>query len=181
MRVWGFKSLLRYLHTYANIQMAQASYSYSQIEALVPGGRVAIIQSKWYGEICQSMTKKALEVLKFAGCNEPEVHVLPGCLEIPLAARRLAKRDPKLEAIIVFGVILKGDTYHFDMVKDLCMSGLERVTFECDIPIINEVLPVNNIEDAYKRAGDNDSNKGLEAGIAAAEIVNWRRKHPLTA
>lgn len=156
--------------------MAQATYSYEKLKSIVPGAKVAIIQSKWYGDISQSMTTRCLEVLRFAGCEEPQVHVLPGCLEIPLAARRLAKRDPKLEAIIVFGVILKGDTYHFDIVKDLCMSGLERVQFECDIPIINEVLPVDKIEDAYKRAGDNDSNKGLEAGIAAAEIIEWRRR-----
>jgi 6,7-dimethyl-8-ribityllumazine synthase len=156
--------------------MAQATYSYEKLKSIVPGAKVAIIQSKWYGDISQSMTTRCLEVLRFAGCEEPQVHVLPGCLEIPLAARRLAKRDPKLEAIIVFGVILKGDTYHFDIVKDLCMGGLERVQFECDIPIINEVLPVDKIEDAYRRAGDNDSNKGLEAGIAAVEIIEWRRR-----
>jgi 6,7-dimethyl-8-ribityllumazine synthase len=123
------------------------------------------------------MTKRCVEVLRAAGCQEPEVHILPGCLEIPLAVRRLVKRDPKIEAVVVFGVILKGDTYHFDIVKDLCMSGLERVSFECDIPIINEILPVAAIEDAYKRSGDNESNKGLEAGIAAVEIIDWRRRN----
>ena len=66
-----------------------------------------------------------------------------------------------------------------DIVKDLCMSGLERVSFECDIPIINEVLRVDSIEHAYKRAGDDNKNKGLEAGIAALEIMKWRRAHPL--
>ncbi len=123
------------------------------------------------------MTKRCVEVLRAAGCQEPDVHILPGCLEIPLAVRRLVKRDLTIEAVVVFGVILKGDTYHFDIVKDLCMSGLERVGFECDIPIINEILPVAAIEDAYKRAGDNDSNKGLEAGIAAVEIIDWRRRN----
>lgn len=107
------------------------------------------------------------------------MHVLPGCLEIPLAVRRVVQRDPTIEAVVVFGVIVKGDTYHFDVVKDLCMSGLEKVGFECDIPIINEILPVGAIEDARKRAGDNDSNKGIEAGIAAVEVIHWRRQHPL--
>jgi 6,7-dimethyl-8-ribityllumazine synthase len=120
-----------------------------------------------------------VEVLKQAGCLTPSVHILPGCLEIPLAVRRLAKRDPKLEAVVVFGVILKGDTYHFDVVKDLCMSGLERVSFECDLPIINEILPVAKLEDAQNRAQDNEKNKGIEAGIAAAEIIAWRRKNPI--
>jgi 6,7-dimethyl-8-ribityllumazine synthase len=125
------------------------------------------------------MTKRCVEVLLSAGCQTPEIHILPGCLEIPLAIRRLAQRDRSLEAVIAFGVILKGDTYHFDMVKDATMRGLERVGFECDIPIINEILPVNSIDDAAKRAGNDDRNKGLEAGIAAVEIIHWRRQNPL--
>jgi 6,7-dimethyl-8-ribityllumazine synthase len=158
--------------------MAKATYSPENIPQ-TPNAKVVIVCSKWYGEISESMTKRCVEVLQAAGCSEPEVHTLPGCLEIPLAVRRLVRRDPKIEAVVVFGVILKGDTYHFEIVKDLCMSGLERVSFECDIPIINEVLPVVTIEDAYKRAGNDDSNKGLEAGIAAVEVIDWRRKHPL--
>ena len=158
--------------------MAQETYSSANLPR-GPNARVAIVCSKWYGDISSSMTKHCVEVLLAAGCQEPQVHTLPGCLEIPLAVRRLVKRDSSIEAVVVFGVILKGDTYHFEVVKDLCMSGLERVGFECDIPIINEVLPVVAIEDAYNRAGDNDLNKGIEAGIAAVEIIDWRRRHPL--
>jgi 6,7-dimethyl-8-ribityllumazine synthase len=159
--------------------MAQTSYSTdSQIQ--IPQAKVAIIQSKWYREYSDRMVSACLHVLKTAGCGSVETHVVPGCLEIPLAARRLRQRDPELEAIVVFGIILKGDTYHFEMVKDLCMSGLERVMFECDVPVINEVLPVDKIEYAIERAADNDKNKGLEAGIAAVEIIDWRRKNPIT-
>ena len=125
------------------------------------------------------MTKRCVEVLTSAGCPTPRVHILPGCLEIPLAVQRLVKREPDIEAVVVFGVIVRGDTYHFDIVKDLTMSGLERVGFECDVPIINEILPVNSIEDAQKRAGNDDKNKGIEAGIAAVEIIHWRRENPL--
>ena len=159
--------------------MAQVSYNQKEIPT-VSNGRVVIVSSKWYGDISQAMIKPCVEILVRGGCDVPEQHVLPGCLEIPLAVRRIVKRDPTIEAVIVFGVILKGDTYHFDIVKDLCMSGLERVSFECDIPIINEVLPVDSIEHAYKRAGDDDKNKGFEAGIAALEIMKWRRAHPLS-
>jgi 6,7-dimethyl-8-ribityllumazine synthase len=65
------------------------------------------------------------------------------------------------------------------MVKNLSMSGLERVMFECDIPIINEIIPVDSLDYIKERAADNDKNKGLEAGRAAVEIIDWRRKHPL--
>jgi 6,7-dimethyl-8-ribityllumazine synthase len=124
------------------------------------------------------MVKRCLEVLSAAGCVTPKVHVVPGSLEIPLAAKRLVENDPELESIIVFGVILKGDTYHFEMVKDLANSGLERVMFEHDIPIINEIIPVDTLEYVRARSGDDDKNKGLEAGLAAVEIMAWRRANP---
>jgi 6,7-dimethyl-8-ribityllumazine synthase len=157
--------------------MAQISYIPKNLPQ-VGGAHTAIIMSKWYKEFSDSMVEKCRSVLAAAGCAEPQLHVVPGSLEIPLAAKRLAENDPALEAIIVFGVILKGDTYHFEMVKDLCMSGLERVMFECDIPVINEILPVDTLDYVAARSGDNDKNKGLEAGIAAVEIIDWRRKNP---
>jgi len=160
--------------------MAQVSYSLGDLSR-VEKGRTAIVISKWYREYSDAMVVKCKEVLAAAGCDVPEVHVVPGSLEIPLAARRLAQADPLLEAIIVFGIIVKGDTYHFDMVKNLCMSGLERVMFECDIPIINEIIPVDSLEYIKARAGDNDKNKGIEAGKAAVEIIDWRRRNPLPA
>jgi 6,7-dimethyl-8-ribityllumazine synthase len=157
--------------------MAQTSYSTAQISR-VEGAKTAIIISKWYREFTDSMVKRCLEVLSAAGCVTPKVHVVPGSLEIPLAAKRLVENDPELESIIVFGVILKGDTYHFEMVKDLANSGLERVMFEHDIPIINEIIPVDTLEYVRARSGDDDKNKGLEAGLAAVEIMAWRRANP---
>lgn len=157
--------------------MAQVSYANAHIPN-VQRGKTAIIISKWYREYTDAMVTKCLEVLKAAGCVDPKVHVVPGSLEIPLAAKRLAENDPHLESIIVFGVILKGDTYHFEMVKDLSNSGIERVMFECDIPIINEIIPVDTLEYIKARCGDNDKNKGLEAGLAAVEIMQWRRENP---
>lgn len=158
--------------------MAQVTYSSDKLPS-VPGAKVVIIASKWYREISEAMIERCIPLLEEGGCHRPDVHIVPGCLEIPLCARRLMQCDPTIEAVIVFGVILKGDTYHFDIVKDLCMSGLERVTFECDVPVINEILPVNRIEDAQARSGRDDKNKGLEAAIAALEIIHWRRQHPL--
>jgi 6,7-dimethyl-8-ribityllumazine synthase len=160
--------------------MAQSSYSTQGLPQL-SNAKAVIIQSKWYREITDAMISKCLTILSSCGVSQVECHTVPGCLEIPLCARRLMQIDPAIEAVLVFGVILKGDTYHFDIVKDLCMSGLERVGFECDVPIINEILPVVTLEDAYKRSADNDSNKGLEAAIAAVEIIDWRRKHPLNS
>jgi 6,7-dimethyl-8-ribityllumazine synthase len=157
--------------------MAQTSYSTLQVPR-VDGARTAIIISKWYREFTDSMVEKCLDILRMAGCAMPKVHVVPGSLEIPLAAKRLVENDPTLESLIVFGVILKGDTYHFEMVKDLANSGLERVMFELDIPIINEIIPVDTLEYIRARSADDDKNKGIEAGLAAAEIMAWRRENP---
>ena len=160
--------------------MAQTSYATTQVPR-VENARTAIIISKWYREFTELMVKKCLGVLQEAGCVQPKVHVVPGSLEIPLAAKRLVENDPALESIIVFGVILKGDTYHFEMVKDLANSGIERVMFEHDIPIINEIIPVDTLEYVKARCADDDRNKGLEAGLAAVEIMAWRREHPKRA
>jgi 6,7-dimethyl-8-ribityllumazine synthase len=158
--------------------MAQTSYTTSNLPQ-IPGARTAIVMSKWHREHSEVMAAKCAELLVKAGAENPQVHVLPGCIEIPLAARRLAQRDPNLEAVIVFGIIVKGDTYHFDMVMKLSMTGLERVMFECDIPVINEILPVTKIEDAIARCSDDQFNKGIEAALAAIEVIDWRRKHLL--
>ena len=160
--------------------MAQTSYATTQVPR-VENARTAIIISKWYREFTELMVKKCLGVLQEAGCVQPKVHVVPGSLEIPLAAKRLVENDPSLESIIVFGVILKGDTYHFEMVKDLANSGIERVMFEHDIPIINEIIPVDTLEYVKARCADDDKNKGLEAGLAAVEIMAWRRENPKRA
>jgi 6,7-dimethyl-8-ribityllumazine synthase len=158
--------------------MAQTSYSIADV-ASTPNAKIAIIMSKWYRELSETMVRRCLPVLNQAGCAPTEVHVVPGCLEIPLAARRLHQVKPDIEALIVFGIIVRGDTYHFDMVKNLTMSGIERVMFERDIPIINEILPVDKIEHARERCADDDKNKGIEAALAAVEIIEWRRRHPV--
>jgi 6,7-dimethyl-8-ribityllumazine synthase len=157
--------------------MAQTTYLLEGLPKIA-NSKVAIFLSKWHREHSERMVERCVAVLRQHGCDMIEQHLLPGCLEIPLAVRRVAQRNPDLDAAIVFGVILKGDTYHFDMVKDLCMSGLERVMFEYDLPIINEVLPVSRIEDVIARSSDDDKNKGLEAAAAAIEVIDWRRKNP---
>lgn len=157
--------------------MAQTSYSTVDV-VRTPNAKIAIIMSKWYRELSESMVNRCVPILEQAGCVPAEVHVVPGCLEIPLAARRLHQAKPDIEALIVFGIIVRGDTYHFDMVKNLTMSGIERVMFERDIPIINEILPVDMIEHARERCADDDKNKGIEAALAAVEIIEWRRRHP---
>lgn len=142
----------------------------------IKSAKIAIVQSKWYREYTDSMVEKCLEVLDTAGCDKPQIHILPGSLELPLAAQHLIINQPDLEAVIAFGVIVKGETFHFEMISNECIRGFGEVMLEYNTPIIVEVIPVTSINQIIERSGDSPNNKGIEAGIAAVEVVNWRRQ-----
>ena len=116
-------------------------------------------------------------VLAEHGYTQIEQHTLPGSLELPLAARDLLTEDTAraIDAVICFGVIVKGDTLHFEMISEACMTGLNDVMAEFARPVIVEVLPVFDIKQAEERAADDEFNKGIEAAVAAIEMVAWRQ------
>jgi len=143
--------------------------------AKIPDARVIILQSKWYSEYTDAMVAACKRVLKLAECPDPITHVLPGSLEIPLAAKHLLKRQPA-DAVICFGAIMKGETYHFEMIVDECVRGLGRVMYEFDTPIIVEIIPITNIEQLVARSAEDQFNKGIEAAHATIEIIDWRRR-----
>ncbi len=143
---------------------------------VINGARVAILQSKWYREYTDRMVERCVELLLKAEAARPEVHIIPGSLELPIAAQSLLKRNNHgLEALVCFGAILKGETYHFEMVVNECIRGLGSTALNFNTPIIVEVLPCTNIEQLAKRSGSDEFNKGIEAALALAEIVSWRR------
>lgn len=141
----------------------------------VPKAQIAIIQSKWHRELSDQMVSKCLEVLAKAGVPEPQVHLLPGALELPLAARHLLNNNPKLEAVIAFGIIVKGETDHYEVVRDGCCNGLIETSLLFEVPVIIEVLPVYDISHAAARCADDQFNKGIEAAKTALEMIHWRR------
>ncbi len=142
----------------------------------IPSSRVAILQAKWYSEITDSLVEKATFVLREAECEYIEHHILPGSLELPLAAKTLIETSGKTyDAIICVGGIIKWETLHFEMITNECMRWLGQVMMEKNVPIIVEVLPVLKLEHLQARCADNEYNKGYEAGMAAVEIIAWRR------
>lgn len=140
-------------------------------------GRIAILKSKWYPELVDSLAAACEAALRRHGYERIEAHLLPGSLELPLAAADLLAVDEKneIDAIICFGVILKGETLHFEMIANECIRGLGEVMRRYRRPVLVEVLPVLKIEHAAARAADDEFNKGLEAAAAAIEMVHWRR------
>ena len=149
----------------------------SSLPAIENPGRICILQSKWYPELVHSMTEACRQVLGQAGYADIEVHTLPGSLEIPLAARDLLAEDAndEIDAVICFGVIIKGDTLHFEMISEESMRGLGSVMHDFRRPVVVEILPVFNMQQAIDRASDDEFNKGIEAAVAAVEMVAWRR------
>ena len=137
--------------------------------------RVVILRSKWYADIVAGLHAKCVEVLTAKGVDDIVTHTLPGSFEFPFAANELTKAQGRPDAIICLGVVLKGDTYHFEMIVDECVRGLGAVSRAARVPIINEVLPVTDIAQAESRARDDEFNKGIEAAAAAIEIIHWRR------
>ncbi|WP_330924341.1 6,7-dimethyl-8-ribityllumazine synthase [Candidatus Sororendozoicomonas aggregata] len=143
----------------------------------IPEAKVAIIGARWHSDCIEAMIDRAHKEL-LAIDVKPEnitVHRVPGSLEIPFAARVLFEADPELDTVIAFGVVLEGITSHDESVLFTVVNGLSEITRQFGKPIINEVIGVKSIEDAHKRSGDNNQNKGVEAVYAASELLHWWR------
>lgn len=143
----------------------------------IPGARVAILHADYYPEPIARMVEACTSVLAASGCEVPDVFSVPGCVELPLAARRIARLGRGYEAILCFGVIIKGDTYHFDIVVETATRGLAQVMMEEDIPVIMEILPADNLAIIEARTAHDNKNKGREAAICATKVIAWRREH----
>ena len=153
----------------------QRAIDIDALPALAGGAAVAILRSKWHADVIDGLHAKCEAVLRRKGVGDIRTHALPGSFEFPYAANELALTATDLDAIICLGVVLKGDTCHFEMIVDECGRGLGAVSRRCRIPIINAVLPVTDIAQARARARDDEYNKGIEAAAAAIEIIHWRR------
>lgn len=157
--------------------MAQNTIDLTTLPAIENPGRVVILGSKWYPELVERMSSTCEKVLRDRGFDQVDRFTLPGSLEMPLAAADLLATDvnEEIDAIVCFGVILKGETLHFEMISNECMRGLGNVMLQYRRPVIVEILPVLEIAHAEARAGDDEFNKGYEAAAAAIEMIAWRR------
>lgn len=138
----------------------------------IQGAKIAIISSSWHWDIVDKMTKTCLSELERLDAKSLETHKLPGSLELPLAASILFDRKPELDAIIAFGVVLKGGTTHNETVLQQVNQGFSLISDRFGKPIINEVIGVDGINDAQARA----TSKGIEAAYAVSEFLNWKAK-----
>lgn len=149
------------------------TYDASKISP-IPGARAAIVQASWHKEHTDRMVAATSEILEAAQCEPTDVFVVPGSYEIPLTAKKIAKTG-KYDAIFVYGIILKGETDHYDVIVQTCIRELGKVMYDFEVPIIMEILPVHDFEHALART-QGEGNKGIEAALAAIDLITLYRQ-----
>lgn len=127
--------------------------------------KVGVVVASWNQSITDRLLKGALDRLESLGAAGVTVLRVPGALEIPLGALALAKAS--CQAVVAIGVIIKGETDHYEIVVRESTSGVSRVALDTGVPIGNAILAVHDIEDALARSGNGGANKGAEAANAA--------------
>jgi 6,7-dimethyl-8-ribityllumazine synthase len=134
--------------------------------------RIGVICADYHEVITRSLEKMCLRGLKDAGVRETRIesYHVPGCFEIPLLAQTLAEGG-RFDALIALGVIIRGETLHFDLVAGECARGVMDVSLRTGVPVIFEVLATVNRRDAVRRAGNNRTNKGYEAAQSTVALV----------
>jgi 6,7-dimethyl-8-ribityllumazine synthase len=136
--------------------------------------KVAIVISRFNSFVVESLLDGAVDTLKrFGQVADDNITVVrvPGAVELPLAARRVAASG-KFDGIIALGAVIRGGTPHFDFVAGECNKGLAQVALEFDLPVSFGVLTTDTIEQAIERSGTKAGNKGGEAALGLLEMVN---------
>ncbi|HEX7826948.1 MAG TPA: 6,7-dimethyl-8-ribityllumazine synthase [Mycobacterium sp.] len=130
------------------------------------GLSLAIVASTWHEEICNALLDGSLRVAKDSGITNPTVVRVLGAIEIPVVAQALAERH---DAVVALGVVIRGQTPHFDYVCDAVTQGLTRVSLDTKTPVANGVLTTNDEKQALDRAGlpGSTEDKGAQAAAAA--------------
>ena len=133
------------------------------------GLRVGIVQARFNEPVCVALREACVEELGRLGVAPDDVFVctVPGALEIPVALQHLA-RSGAFDALVAVGAVVRGETYHFEVVSDQSAQGVMRVTLDHGVPVANAILTVDTDEQAEARM----HGKGAEAARVAVEMAN---------
>lgn len=134
------------------------------------GLRLGLVATRWHGELVEQMLDRARAAAKECGVTDVLEARVAGSVELPVIAQALAGR---CDAVVALGVVVRGDTAHFDYVCKSVTEGLTRVALDASTPVAHGVLTVESIGQARDRAGFDDSreDKGWSAVVAALEAA----------
>ncbi|HMQ03827.1 MAG TPA: 6,7-dimethyl-8-ribityllumazine synthase [Pyrinomonadaceae bacterium] len=141
------------------------------------GFRFAIVVSRWNDFLTSRLLEGAVSALESLGAKEDlvEVFMVPGSFELPGAAKKVAESG-RFDAVITLGVVIRGETPHFDLVAGEAAKGVGQASFQSGIPVIFGVVTANTVEQAVNRCGVKSGNKGYEAAMAAVETASLYRE-----
>ena len=131
--------------------------------------RIGIVQARFNEDVCHGLLAACLAELKHLGVADEDIlHVtVPGALEIPLALQKMAETE-QFDALIALGAVIRGETYHFELVSNESGAGITRIGLDFGLPIANAVLTTENDEQAEARM----EVKGADAARVAVEMAN---------
>ena len=131
--------------------------------------RIGIVQARLTNEVGSAMLKAAVEKLRELGVKDDNITVttVPGALEVPLVLQSMAGTQ-RFDALIAIGCVIRGETYHFELVSNESAAGITRMTLDYSIPVANAILTTENDEQAHARIVE----KAQDAAVVAVECGN---------
>jgi 6,7-dimethyl-8-ribityllumazine synthase len=141
------------------------------------GLRLGIVGSRWHSDLVDHMVDRAQQAAKACGVDDVITARVAGSVELPVVAQAMAKR---CDAVVALGVVIRGETAHFDYVCDAVTTGLTRVSLDEQTPVAHGVLTVESLGQARDRAGLEDSieDKGWQATVAVLDAALAIRNLP---
>jgi len=136
---------------------------------------IQILVSKWHDKYVNSLVDRFKADISKSGDHNLTIHVLSGCLEMPLACLDLHEHIKNIDIYVCFGILMRGETAHFDMILQTITSAFAHIIVNHRLPIVNCIIPANKLDEVDKRSRDDEFNKGTEAAISAIETIRWRR------
>ena len=144
-----------------------------------PGGAYAIVASRYNGRYVDAMVRAAQIELKRAGARRIQLIRVPGAYEIPIVAASLARStQARPDAILCLGIIFRGETVHAALIGDAVSRGLMQIQISHGVPVIFEVLLLENELQAKARCLGRTRNRGAEAAQTAIEMVGVMQQVP---
>ena len=130
---------------------------------------IGIVQARFNQGVTNALAKACWDELLARGVQEKNIdhYQVPGALEVPVALQALAEKG-NYDALIALGCIIRGETYHFELVANESAAGITRLALDYQLPIANAILTTENLEQAVARQVD----KGRDAALVAIEMAN---------